>query len=92
MAALCFLTVQRARRAVLPLEEGSAAGPLPTYIGNKEGRSQGRGLHQDPPGLHSHSPVTRGVLVHRLMPAEPGPRALQRDALPLLLQLLLHGL
>ncbi|NWR07473.1 AMBP protein, partial [Paradoxornis webbianus] len=28
--------VQRARRAVLPLEEGSAAGPLPTYIGNKE--------------------------------------------------------
>ncbi|NWY33240.1 AMBP protein, partial [Pheucticus melanocephalus] len=30
------LLVQRARRAVLPLEEGSAAGPLPTYIGNKE--------------------------------------------------------
>uniref|UniRef100_A0A803V0L4 Protein AMBP n=1 Tax=Ficedula albicollis TaxID=59894 RepID=A0A803V0L4_FICAL len=27
---------QRARRAVLPQEEGSAAGPLPTYIGNKE--------------------------------------------------------
>ncbi|NXR71140.1 AMBP protein, partial [Pycnonotus jocosus] len=34
---LCVsLLVQRARRAVLPLEEGSAAGPLPTYIGNKE--------------------------------------------------------
>ncbi|NWZ65971.1 AMBP protein, partial [Acrocephalus arundinaceus] len=31
-----FLLVQRARRAVLPLEEGSAAGPLPTYTGNKE--------------------------------------------------------
>ncbi|NWQ80159.1 AMBP protein, partial [Columbina picui] len=28
--------VQRARRAVLPPEEGSAAGPLPLYIGNKE--------------------------------------------------------
>ncbi|NXU71444.1 AMBP protein, partial [Oreotrochilus melanogaster] len=28
--------VQRLRRAVLPPEEGSAAGPLPTYIGNKE--------------------------------------------------------
>uniref|UniRef100_A0A8D0L084 Protein AMBP n=1 Tax=Strix occidentalis caurina TaxID=311401 RepID=A0A8D0L084_STROC len=27
---------QRARRAVLPPEEGSAAGPLPPYIGNKE--------------------------------------------------------
>ncbi|NXL68383.1 AMBP protein, partial [Chordeiles acutipennis] len=27
---------QRARRAVLPAEEGSAAGPLPPYIGNKE--------------------------------------------------------
>lgn len=40
--------MQRARRAVLPLEEGSAAGPLPTYIGNKEGRSQGMGLHWDP--------------------------------------------
>ncbi|NXV08999.1 AMBP protein, partial [Cettia cetti] len=34
---LCVsLLVQRARRAVLPLEEGSATGPLPTYIGNKE--------------------------------------------------------
>ncbi|NXT68280.1 AMBP protein, partial [Chaetops frenatus] len=33
---LCFFTGQRARRAVLPPEEGSAAGPLPTYIGNKE--------------------------------------------------------
>ncbi|NWV58537.1 AMBP protein, partial [Malurus elegans] len=30
------LPVQRARRAVLPPEEGSAAGPLPPYIGNKE--------------------------------------------------------
>ncbi|NWU22250.1 AMBP protein, partial [Dyaphorophyia castanea] len=28
--------VQRARRAVLPPEEGSAAGPLPTFMGNKE--------------------------------------------------------
>ncbi|NWI43473.1 AMBP protein, partial [Picathartes gymnocephalus] len=28
--------VSGARRAVLPPEEGSAAGPLPTYIGNKE--------------------------------------------------------
>uniref|UniRef100_A0A8B9NF13 Protein AMBP n=1 Tax=Accipiter nisus TaxID=211598 RepID=A0A8B9NF13_9AVES len=28
--------VQRARRAVLPPEEGSATGPLPPYIGNKE--------------------------------------------------------
>ncbi|NXY25671.1 AMBP protein, partial [Atrichornis clamosus] len=28
--------VQRARRAVLPPEEGSAAGPLPIYTGNKE--------------------------------------------------------
>ncbi|NXU21264.1 AMBP protein, partial [Pardalotus punctatus] len=55
------LPVQRARRAVLPLEEGSAMGPLPTYIGNKEGRSQGRGLHQDPPALHSHLLVTHGM-------------------------------
>ncbi|NXY91692.1 AMBP protein, partial [Alcedo cyanopectus] len=31
---------QRARRAVLPPEEGSAAGPLPTYTGNKEGTSR----------------------------------------------------
>lgn len=36
-----FFPVQRARRAVLPTEEGSAAGPLPTYVGNKEGRSEG---------------------------------------------------
>ncbi|KFV18780.1 hypothetical protein N340_07657, partial [Tauraco erythrolophus] len=28
--------VQRARRAVLPPEEGSAVGPLPPYVGNKE--------------------------------------------------------
>uniref|UniRef100_A0A8B9DT39 Protein AMBP n=1 Tax=Anser cygnoides TaxID=8845 RepID=A0A8B9DT39_ANSCY len=27
---------ERARRAVLPPEEGSAAGPLPPYVGNKE--------------------------------------------------------
>ncbi|NXN99018.1 AMBP protein, partial [Rhinopomastus cyanomelas] len=34
---LCaFFPVQRPRRAVLPPEEGSATGPLPTYIGNKE--------------------------------------------------------
>ncbi|NXQ69521.1 AMBP protein, partial [Quiscalus mexicanus] len=39
------LLVQRARRAVLPLEEGSAAGPLPTYIGNKEDSCQ---LSRDP--------------------------------------------
>ncbi|NWH99916.1 AMBP protein, partial [Tichodroma muraria] len=43
---LCaFLLVQRARRAVVPLEEGSAAGPLPTYIGNKEDSCR---LSQDP--------------------------------------------
>ncbi|NXW71386.1 AMBP protein, partial [Hirundo rustica] len=43
---LCVsLLVQRARRAVLPLEEGSAAGPLPTYIGNKEDSCW---LSQDP--------------------------------------------
>lgn len=39
MAAVCFLLEQRTRRAVLPPEEGSAAGPLPTYVGNKEGES-----------------------------------------------------
>ncbi|NXW59871.1 AMBP protein, partial [Eurystomus gularis] len=37
--------VQRARRAVLPPEEGSAAGPLPPYSGNKEDSCR---LSQDP--------------------------------------------
>ncbi|NXK68824.1 AMBP protein, partial [Sylvietta virens] len=70
-----FLLVQRARREVLPLEEGSAAGPLPTYTGNKEGRSQGMGLHQDPPGLHSHLPVTMGCWSTDLcrLSRDPGP-------------------
>ncbi|NXO98649.1 AMBP protein, partial [Certhia brachydactyla] len=36
---------KRARRAVLPLEEGSAAGPLSTYTGNKEDSCR---LSQDP--------------------------------------------
>ncbi|NXC19408.1 AMBP protein, partial [Corythaeola cristata] len=37
--------VQRARRAVLPPEEGSAAGALPPYVGNKEDSCR---LSQDP--------------------------------------------
>ncbi|NXU51211.1 AMBP protein, partial [Turnix velox] len=37
--------MQRSRRAVLPPEEGSAAGPLPPYIGNKEDSCR---LNQDP--------------------------------------------
>lgn len=48
-AALCFfLPEQRARRAVLPPEEGSAAGPLPPYVGNKEGGSWQRGCGGHP--------------------------------------------
>uniref|UniRef100_A0A8B9NQ28 Protein AMBP n=1 Tax=Apteryx owenii TaxID=8824 RepID=A0A8B9NQ28_APTOW len=39
------LSVQRARRAVLPPEEGSAAGPLPPYVGNKEDSCR---LNRDP--------------------------------------------
>uniref|UniRef100_A0A8B9NN72 Protein AMBP n=1 Tax=Accipiter nisus TaxID=211598 RepID=A0A8B9NN72_9AVES len=35
-AVCASFPVQRARRAVLPPEEGSATGPLPPYIGNKE--------------------------------------------------------
>ncbi|NXX96968.1 AMBP protein, partial [Centropus bengalensis] len=37
--------LQRARRAVLPPEEGSAAGPLPPYLGDKEGSCR---LSRDP--------------------------------------------
>ncbi|NXT25850.1 AMBP protein, partial [Syrrhaptes paradoxus] len=40
-----LLLLGRARRAVLPPEEGSAAGPLPPYIGNKEDSCR---LSQDP--------------------------------------------
>ncbi|NXM84837.1 AMBP protein, partial [Oenanthe oenanthe] len=52
------LLVQRARRAVLPQEEGSAAGPLPPYAGNKEGR-RGGWLPREPPARTPRS-VTHG--------------------------------
>lgn len=73
MAALCFLLEQRTRRAVLPPEEGSAAGPLPSYVGNKEGGSWWRGCSGCPCPRHPVQPVLHSPADACRLNRDPGP-------------------